>query len=81
MLDVTEVIRSIRRAIANAHGVEPWAVVLLRPGAIPKTSSGKKQRVLCRKRYLAEEAHRDVLHLWRATDIVVDSPSKKIRIA
>lgn len=81
LLDATEVVRAIRRAIASEHGVEPWAVILLRPGAIPKTSSGKKQRVLCRKRYLGEGGHRDVLHAWRATDIVVDSPSKKIRIA
>lgn len=80
-LDATEVVRTIRRAIASEHGVEPWAVILVRPGAIPKTSSGKKQRVLCRKRYLADEPHRDVLHAWRATDIVVDSPSKRIRIA
>jgi acyl-CoA synthetase (AMP-forming)/AMP-acid ligase II len=81
MLDTTEVVRAIRRAIANAHGIEPWAVILLRPGAIPKTSSGKKQRVLCRKRYLGDVPHRDVLHTWRATDIIVDSPSKRIRIA
>jgi acyl-CoA synthetase (AMP-forming)/AMP-acid ligase II len=80
-LDATEVVRAIRRAIANAHGVEPWAVVLLRPGAIPKTSSGKKQRVLCKKRYLGDPPPRDVLHAWRASDIIVGSPSKKIRIA
>lgn len=81
MLDATEVVRAIRRAIANAHGLEPWAVILLRPGAIPKTSSGKKQRVLCRKRYLEDAPHRDVLHVWRANEIIVDSPSKRIRIA
>lgn len=81
-LDAMEVMRAIRRAIATAHGVEAWAVVLVRPGAIPKTSSGKKQRVLCRKRYLMEPGHRDVLHLWRASDVaVVESPSKKIRLA
>ena len=80
-MEASEVIRAIRRAVANEHGVEAWAVVLLRPGAIPKTSSGKKQRVLCRTRYLGDAPHRDVLYIWRASDIVVDSPSKRIRIA
>ena len=31
------------------------AVVLLRPGGVPKTSSGKVQRRACRAAYLADE--------------------------
>jgi hypothetical protein len=30
-------------------------VVLVRPGTLPKTSSGKLQRSLCRTRYLSAE--------------------------
>jgi hypothetical protein len=30
-------------------------VVLVRPGTLPKTSSGKLQRTLCRQRYLGAE--------------------------
>ena len=35
----------------DAVGVPPVEVVLVRPGSLPKTSSGKLQRSLCRDRY------------------------------
>lgn len=44
----SEVIEAIRRAVAEQHHVRPFSVVLLRPGALPKTSSGKIQRRLTR---------------------------------
>ncbi|MFD0360447.1 fatty acyl-AMP ligase [Nocardia sp. GCM10030253] len=43
--------RRIRIAIAAAHEVVPGAVVLVEPGRIPKTSSGKLRRGECRKLY------------------------------
>jgi acyl-CoA synthetase (AMP-forming)/AMP-acid ligase II len=46
-------VRAIRRAVAESHGVEVHAVRLLRPGSIPKTSSGKLRRLACRDAYLA----------------------------
>jgi acyl-CoA synthetase (AMP-forming)/AMP-acid ligase II len=64
--DADDLVRGIRRAIATTHGVEPWAVLLLRPGAIPKTSSGKKRRLACRELYFSEPPPRDVLHRWYA---------------
>ena len=49
----------IRAAVAarvtDAVGVPPEDVVLVRPGTLPKTSSGKPQRSLCRRRYLGDE--------------------------
>jgi len=36
-------------------GLPPRDVVLVRPGTLPKTSSGKLQRATCRQRYLAGE--------------------------
>lgn len=42
--DWPAVIRAIVSAIADVHGVRVSGVVLLAPGAIPKTSSGKIQR-------------------------------------
>jgi acyl-CoA synthetase (AMP-forming)/AMP-acid ligase II len=45
----------IRRAVSREVGVPPSAVVLIAPRAIPKTSSGKVQRWLCRKHYLQGE--------------------------
>lgn len=40
---------AIRRVVAEEHGVSPYAVVLLRAGHLPKTTSGKIQRSACRQ--------------------------------
>ncbi len=40
--------------VCDVVGVPPEDVVLVRPGTIPKTSSGKLQRSLCRTRYLED---------------------------
>jgi acyl-CoA synthetase (AMP-forming)/AMP-acid ligase II len=47
------VVGQIRQAIAEQHGLQAHAVVLLRAGSIPKTSSGKMQRYACRAGFLA----------------------------
>ncbi|MDN4546617.1 non-ribosomal peptide synthetase [Pseudomonas sp. C32] len=44
------VIKAIRQAVAEACQEAPSVVVLLNPGALPKTSSGKLQRSACRNR-------------------------------
>jgi natural product biosynthesis luciferase-like monooxygenase protein len=52
-LDVDEVADCVRRTIAEEHELEIHTVVFLKSGGIPKTSSGKIQRRLCRTRFLA----------------------------
>ncbi len=52
-LDLDEVARAIQAAVADAHGVEVSTLALVAPKAVPKTSSGKTQRWLCRERFLA----------------------------
>jgi acyl carrier protein len=47
-----DVISSIRRAISEEHELRTYTVVLVRPGAVPKTPNGKLQRLLCREAYL-----------------------------
>ncbi len=44
--------RAIHRRVLQVCGVPPREVVLVKPGTVPKTSSGKLQRGLCRERYL-----------------------------
>lgn len=43
-------IKLIRQTVAEAYQQAPSVVVLLNPGALPKTSSGKLQRSACRNR-------------------------------
>ena len=42
--DTTALVHRIRAAVSSEHEVEVSAVCLLRPGGLPKTSSGKTQR-------------------------------------
>jgi fatty-acyl-CoA synthase len=54
--DDTEPVRdAVASRVSDAVGVPPVDVVLVRPGTLPKTSSGKLQRSLCRDRYHADE--------------------------
>jgi fatty-acyl-CoA synthase len=46
--------RSVTAQVRAAIGLSPKDVVLVAPGTLPKTSSGKLQRSLCRERYLSE---------------------------
>jgi fatty-acyl-CoA synthase len=47
--------RSVSQRVRAAIGLSPKDVVLVSPGTLPKTSSGKLQRSLCRQRYLSAE--------------------------
>ncbi len=44
-------IKAIRQAVAEAYQEAPCVVVLLNPGGLPKTSSGKVQRAACALRH------------------------------
>ena len=48
-----EVIAAIRQAVSLEHEVQVYAVVLIKGGSIPKTSSGKIQRRACKAEFLA----------------------------
>jgi amino acid adenylation domain-containing protein len=50
--DMQAVIGAIRQAVAEQHELNVYAVTLLKPGSIPKTSSGKIQRHACRAGFL-----------------------------
>ena len=52
-LDISGVLGDIRQAIARRHELEVHAVLLLKSGTIPKTTSGKIQRRACRAIYLS----------------------------
>lgn len=74
--DLDAIAQAIRAAVAREHELPLDAVVLVPPGGLPKTSSGKIRRHACRQQWLAEDL--EVMHLlqcWR------DDGGAEIRIA
>jgi acyl-CoA synthetase (AMP-forming)/AMP-acid ligase II/7-keto-8-aminopelargonate synthetase-like enzyme/acyl carrier protein len=61
-----DVLDAVRRDVASEHEVVPDAVILVRNGSIPKTSSGKIQRHACRAEFLSDSLK--VVAQWRAWD-------------
>jgi acyl-CoA synthetase (AMP-forming)/AMP-acid ligase II/alkylation response protein AidB-like acyl-CoA dehydrogenase/acyl carrier protein len=53
-LDVDRVFATIREVIAEQHELDVYSVLLLKPGSILKTSSGKIQRQACRAAVLEQ---------------------------
>ena len=50
--DTDAIIDRIRRTVAEEHELQLFAAVLIKPGSLPKTSSGKIQRHACRVAFL-----------------------------
>jgi acyl-CoA synthetase (AMP-forming)/AMP-acid ligase II len=61
-LEIDEIIGCIREAVANEHEIALDSIVLIRPGSIPKTTSGKIQRSLAREMWLQNS--------FKATDVL-----------
>ena len=51
-IEPAQLIGRIREAIVLEHDIVPHEIALLRPGALPKTTSGKIQRALARQLWL-----------------------------
>ncbi|WP_430909644.1 aminotransferase class III-fold pyridoxal phosphate-dependent enzyme, partial [Maribacter sp. 2-571] len=66
----------ICKAIMEAHELAVHSIVLVSPGRIPKTSSGKIKRVLCKRNY-EENSLTGPLHTWKVGDTLdVDDSDK-----
>jgi len=55
--NLAEVTSTIRQAITEEHEVQVYGVILIKPGSIPKTSSGKIQRRATRAQFQNGELH------------------------
>ncbi len=53
--DLAGVSHAVHHTALDVSGIPPRDVILVQPGTLPKTSSGKLQRAKCRELYLAEE--------------------------
>ena len=51
-IEIEEIFACIREAVANEHEIALDSIVLIRPGSIPKTTSGKIQRNAARRMWL-----------------------------
>ncbi len=51
--DLQRFTQNLKNTVTREHSLNPEIVLLLKPGSLPKTSSGKVQRYLCRERFLA----------------------------
>jgi acyl-CoA synthetase (AMP-forming)/AMP-acid ligase II/acyl carrier protein len=58
-----DIVSQVRRAIAEQHDLQLYALQLIKTGSIPKTSSGKIQRLQCRSGYLDQQLA--VVHTWQ----------------
>jgi amino acid adenylation domain-containing protein/non-ribosomal peptide synthase protein (TIGR01720 family) len=56
---------AIRRAVSGTHELQVCAIALVKPGSIPKTSSGKIRRSACRENYLNRRLN--LVALWQET--------------
>lgn len=62
-LPTEAIVAAVRRAIAEQHELQLYGLQLIKTGSIPKTSSGKIQRYLCRAGYLDNQLA--VVHTWQ----------------
>ncbi len=72
-LDAAAVAEAARAALADAHGLDLRRLVLVVPGALPRTSSGKTQRSKTRER-LERNTLEGVLGEWLAPAVDVVEP-------
>ncbi len=63
--DLQKIVTAIRQAVWEDHELQPEAVVLLKRLGVPRTSSGKIQRLACRDAFLAQTL--PVVAQWTAS--------------
>lgn len=63
--DFDNLFAAARTAVSQHHELQLYALALVKPGGIPKTSSGKMQRHLCREMFLAGTL--PVIDEWRGS--------------
>ena len=76
-VDLQQLLKDIRSRIFSAHGLIAYDIVLIVPGTLPKTTSGKIQRLECRKLY--EEGGWSPLAQLRAMNGCADARREEAR--
>jgi acyl-CoA synthetase (AMP-forming)/AMP-acid ligase II/acyl carrier protein len=68
-VDGAALLRRVREAVASHHGLQLFALCLIVQAHLPKTTSGKVQRQLCRALFL--EGRLDCTYEWRRSEVDV----------
>ncbi len=74
--DAEALVQAINQSVSQTHEVSLSAIVFISPGRIPKTTSGKIQRTLCKKLFESNEID-GLMHLWNAKESRKHSSNKK----
>ena len=74
--DTAEIKSAVRTAVTAAHEIAPLDIVVVRPGGLPITSSGKVQRSKCRQRYSGRDL---VLFQLKRSDDTGIAPEVEVR--
>ena len=62
-INVDRVFEDIRKKVFDQHEIQAHAVLLIKPGTLPKTSSGKIQRSACRQGFIEDSL--SVIAIWK----------------
>lgn len=65
-LSFPDLLQAIKKNIAEVFQFQPHAVLFVKRGAVPLTTSGKVQYFQCRENYLANNF--ETFHQWKATE-------------
>jgi acyl-CoA synthetase (AMP-forming)/AMP-acid ligase II/acyl carrier protein len=69
-LNVDDVTSAVRQTISENHQLQVYAIALLKPGSLPKTSSGKIQRGACRTAFQSQTLA--IVGEWREASVDVN---------
>jgi acyl-CoA synthetase (AMP-forming)/AMP-acid ligase II len=64
--DPQQMVSAIRQAVVREFDVQAFAIALLKPGQVPRTSSGKIRRALCKSALMSRSL--ETVHLHPAPD-------------
>ena len=74
-----QLMSELRQAIAEVHGIQLYGIALVPPGTVPKTTSGKVQRFLCRDAWINDTL--GALTSWRESAAPAPAPPEQARYA
>ncbi|HET8707001.1 MAG TPA: phosphopantetheine-binding protein, partial [Pseudomonadales bacterium] len=71
--DYEAIISAAIRAVTERHKISPYCIAFIAPGKLPKTSSGKIQRVETKR--LFESGELSCVYVWKKAELVVSEGS------